>query len=410
MGIGMKKTGKKIAYVLFVIILVIVFNQVFWRQRSGDPNDIPTGANAANNAPVKEDGKNDKTESISLSMVGDVLLHAPVTNSGRLPKGTYNFNHLFSHISSDIQASDIAMVNQEVILGGKQLGLAGYPSFNGPYEVADAIANAGFNVVLHATNHALDKGRVGVQNCLNYWRKRYPYMKVVGINLSQKEQDRITVYEKGDFRVAILNYTYGTNGIPIPANMPYCVNVLKESKVRKDIREAKKVADFVVVCPHWGTEYVTASTQSQKKWAKVFLDEGVDLVIGTHPHVIGPVEWMTSNNGHKMLIYYSLGNFINASNARKKDMANQFIGVMAQVNIVKNVGTGKVTIDKYRSIPLITHWPKDNTSKITTYKVKDYSQKMAEQNRVKNLDSHFSYEYITGFCKKILTDSMDLKD
>jgi len=405
----MKKIRKRILYVLFVVILVIVFNQVFWRQTSGDPNDIPTGANAANNAPVSADGESGKKETISLSMVGDVLLHAPVTNSGRVANGKYNFNHLFSHISSDIQGSDIAMVNQEVILGGKQLGVGGYPTFNGPYEVADAIANAGFNVVLHATNHALDKGRVGIQNCLTYWNKRYPYMKVVGINLSQKDQDRITIYEKGNFRVAILNYTYGTNGIAIPSNMPYCVNVLKEGKVREDIRRAKKMADFVVVCPHWGTEYYTKVSDDQKKWAQIFLEEGVDLVIGTHPHVIGPVEWMTGSNGHKMLIYYSLGNFINATNARKKDVSNQYIGIMAQVNIEKD-SSGRVNIGEYRAIPLITHWPQTNTSKITTYKVKDYSQNMVEQSRVRNLDSQFSYEYIKGFCKKILNDSMDLKN
>ena len=103
----MKKIRKRILYVLFVVILVIVFNQVFWRQTSGDPNDIPTGANAANNAPVSADGESGKKETISLSMVGDVLLHAPVTNSGRVANGKYNFNHLFSHISSDIQGSNI---------------------------------------------------------------------------------------------------------------------------------------------------------------------------------------------------------------------------------------------------------------------------------------------------------------
>lgn len=335
----------------------------------------------------------------SLMMVGDNLLHKPVSESGRRKNGKYNYDFLFTHIKDEAESADAAIINQEVVLGGAKLGISGYPSFNGRYEVGDAIAKAGFNVVLHATNHSLDKGAAGIKNCLKFWRKKHPDIKVTGMNESAKAQNKITYIKKKGICVAILNYTYGTNGIRMPESMPYAVNMLTKKKVARDVRKAKKKADFIVVCPHWGTEYNTGIDASQKRWAKYFLKIGVDLVIGTHPHVIEPVKWMKGKGGRKMLVYYSLGNFVNSTSRRGAGVARQFYGGMAKVNLRRNAD-GKVVISKAKFVPLITH--KKANGKITTYKVADYTKKMAAKNRISRCDSGFSFKRMKAFFRKIV--------
>lgn len=335
----------------------------------------------------------------SLMMVGDNLLHKPVSESGRRKNGKYNYDSLFTHIKDEAESADAAMINQEVVLGGAKLGISGYPSFNGRYEVGDAIAKAGFNVVLHATNHSLDKGAAGIKNCLKFWRKKHPDIKVTGMNESAKAQNKITYIKKKGICVAILNYTYGTNGIRMSKSMPYAVNMLTKKKVERDVRKAKKKADFIVVCPHWGTEYNTGIDASQKRWAKYFLKIGVDLVIGTHPHVIEPVKWMKGKGGRKMLVYYSLGNFVNSTSRRGAGVARQFYGGMAKVNLRRNAD-GKVVISKAKFVPLITH--KKANGKITTYKVADYTKKMAAKNRISRCDSGFSFKRMKAFFRKIV--------
>ena len=162
---------------------------------------------------------------VSIVMVGDILLHTPVAESAVQEDGSYNFDAIFSNLSADIQSADLALVNQEVIIGGADLGVSGYPCFNAPYEMGDALVNAGFDVVLHATNHALDQGKKGLTNCLNYWDTTYPDITVLGINESEEEWQNIYVYEQDGIKIAILNYTYGTNGIALPSGMPYAVNL-----------------------------------------------------------------------------------------------------------------------------------------------------------------------------------------
>ncbi len=125
-------------------------------------------------------------QSVNIKMVGDVLLHTPVSDSGKMDDGTYNYDHLFANVKSDIESAYIAIANQEVILGGRDLGLSGNPAFNGAFEVGDSLVNSGFDVILHATNHALDKGKQGIINCINYWRTNHPEISFLGINDSSE--------------------------------------------------------------------------------------------------------------------------------------------------------------------------------------------------------------------------------
>lgn len=348
----------------------------------------------------KEQEKTYTGPKVSLVMVGDILLHTPVAESGMQEDGSYNFDALFANVKDEITAADLALVNQEVIIGGEELGISGYPSFNAPYELGDALVTAGFDVVLHATNHTLDQGKWGVKNCLSFWKNNYPKMAILGINESQKMQDnQIYVYEQDGIRIAILNYTYGTNGIALPSDMPYAVNLLEEEKVAADIEKAGEQADFIIVCPHWGTEYQLAPSAEQERWTKIFLENGVDLVIGTHPHVIEPVEWVSDDNGNEMLVYYSLGNFVNWTSSSGEGIANRMVGGMAEITIGMDE-SGDAFIVDYGVEPLVCHLT-EGTNGVTTYLLSDYTEEMAEENAIITQDSAFSREYCVELCEEV---------
>ena len=337
---------------------------------------------------------------IDLVMVGDVLLHENVQNSGKLPDGTYNYDHLFANIREDVEAADLAIVNQEVILGGTEIGLSGYPAFNGPQEVGDALTAAGFDVILHATNHTLDKGKKGLLSCIDYWKENHEEAAVLGVFESQDSYENdIYVYEENGLKIAILNYTYGTNGIPLSADMPYAVALLDEKKVISDLIKADQLADFVIVCPHWGTEYEHKQSKEQEKWANLFLEYGADLVIGTHPHYIQPVEMLMGENGKEMLVYYSLGNFINSTNENGRGTADRMVGAMAKVTVAKSEN-GEAYVKAYDVEPLVTQLLY-GIQEITTYKLSDYTEELAAENRISDKDSAFSLQFCKDLCEEV---------
>lgn len=337
--------------------------------------------------------------SIQIVMVGDMLMHGRVMESGLKEDGSYNFDHLFANVKDSIEGADLALVNQETILGGTELGLSGYPAFNSPYELGDSLVAAGFDVILHATNHTLDKGKKGVLNCMNFWDTNYPEIAYLGINKSQEEQDtNIYIYEQDGIEIAILNYTYGTNGIPTPDDMPYIVNYLDEEKIISDLTYAEENADFTVVCPHWGTEYVLSATDSQKKWAKIFMENGADLVIGTHPHVIEPVEMLTDENGNEMLVYYSIGNFVNGTSGTGDGTTNRMVGGIADVTVSLDE-TGKAYIESYDVIPIVCHI--DEKTEYTVYYLSDYTEELAKENHIVSQDANFSLEACQNLVYKV---------
>lgn len=361
------------------------------------------GEEVSSNIDINEQENKYAGPEISLIMVGDILLHTPVEESAEQEDGSYNFDAIFSNVSADIAEADIALVNQEVIIGGEELGISGYPCFNAPYEAGDALVNAGFDVVLHGTNHALDQGKKGITNCLNFWKKNYPEIAVLGINDSAESQDTIYIYEKDGIKIAILNYTYGTNGIALPTEMPYAVDLLDEDKVVADILKAEELADFTIVCPHWGTEYKLDTDSWQKKWSKIFLENGVDLVIGTHPHVIEPIEVYTDENtGNEMLVYYSLGNFVNWTASSGDGIAKRMIGGMADVTIGLNENE-EVCILDYGVTALVCHLT-EGTNGVSTYYLADYSEDLAEKNAICSQDGNFSYEYCVNLCNEVWED------
>ncbi len=340
----------------------------------------------------------DSSESITILMAGDLLLHRFVQMSGEKPGGGYDFTHIFAKLRDQISSADISIINQETPLAGEEFGLSGYPLFNAPLEVADAIAWAGFDVVLQATNHTLDKGKSGVIACRSYFAEHYPEIKIAGTALTEDESAGICVVERKGFRVALLNYTYGTNGNPIPSDMPWIVSLLDEQTVREDIKKAKEIADFVVVCPHWGIEYVHSPSSGQRLWCKLFFECGADLVIGTHPHVIQPLEWY-EEDGRTMPVFWSLGNFVNSTAETGRGVCNRMLGGMALIRLSRGEDR-EVYVSEASVIPIVTQL-NEGYAGITVYSFYDYSEELAAANAlVQKRDPLFSYSY----CQKVFSE------
>lgn len=337
---------------------------------------------------------------VSIIMVGDMLMHTPVEESALQEDGTYSYDAIFANTVEEIKAADIAIVNQEVIIAGESFDVSGYPAFNAPFELGHDLIEAGFDVICHGTNHALDQGKKGLKSCVAFWEENYPEIPVLGINGSKEEQEEIYIYEQDGLKIAVLNFTYGTNGIALPSDMPYAVDMLEEETVVAAIAKAEELADFTVVCPHWGTEYVLKQTKEQEKWAKLFFENGVDLVIGTHPHVIEPIEMMTDEeSGHSMLVYYSIGNFVNWTSSSGKGIANRMVGGMAQVTVGMDEA-GKAVILDYGVEPVVAHLA-EGTNGVTTYFLKDYTHTLAGENEIRKQDENFSLEYCEELCDKV---------
>ena len=298
----------------------------------------------------KENIKN--TTSTSLIMVGDNLIHSSIYEEANRNANyeSYDFKPMYKMIKSIVSNYDIAYYNQETIIGGSEIGLSSYPAFNSPYEVADAMIDAGFNLVSLATNHTLDRGKQAVLNSRNYWNSKENVL-AVGSYSSQEERNKIDIRESNGITYTMLNYTYGTNEINVPEDENYLVNIWPmngnnpekdieyqnyKQQVLEDIKRVRDKVDVLLVAMHWGIEYQNMPNAYQKDAAKFLSDNGVDIIIGTHPHVIEPIDYINNT-----LVIYSLGNFASAHEVVNMDNR---VGLMTSLEIEKDLKTNKITI------------------------------------------------------------------
>ena len=298
----------------------------------------------------KEEVKEIKTYTASLVMVGDALINDLLyTDANRVANyNGYNFKPYLKLIKESIKDYDLAYYNQETILGGTDIGVSSYPAFNSPYEVGDAMIDAGFNLVSLATNHTLDRGEKAIINSRNYWNKQSS-VHAIGSYSSNEEKNEIEsqVLEVNNIKYAILNYTYGTNGIRVPSGKEYLVNLwdvtnnyenYKET-VKNDIEKVRDKVDVLIVAMHWGIEYTHEPIKIQKDMAKFLADNNVDIIIGTHPHVIEPVEWIGDT-----IVFYSLGNFISSQTSESCINYKCNIGLMSSLKITKTIDEDNTNI------------------------------------------------------------------
>ena len=348
-------------------------------------------------SPVSKQEEVSLESEVSLVMVGDNLLHMPLIKNAEQTDGNHNFDSLYAEMKPYFEDADISVIVQETVLGGESLGYSGYPMFNSPQAVGDSIKDAGFDVVLHATNHTLDKGAKGVENTIEFWKK-YPEIKVLGINESDEKQNEITYHTKNGIKFALLNYTDSTNGIPLPSGKKYLVNTVDEEKIASDLKIAEENADFTIVFMHWGTEYSLSENKSQTKLAQMMCENGADLIMGSHPHVIEPVKWIEAENGNKALVYYSLGNYV----SRQKE-ANNLLGIMGKV-IISRDAKGNMSIKEALVMPTVTHY---NTSSrdFRVYPLKNYTDELASKHGVAQYDGKVSVERFKTTFEKVFKDN-----
>ncbi len=340
----MKKKKITIIGLIAILFLLISIGALFSLRKEtynskNEQEQVPT------NPEVPEEEKR-KEYNVSLVMVGDALYHSGVYNDGLQSDGTYNYDSQLADVTPIIKNYDLAYYNQETILGGTELGLSSYPTFNSPQEVGDAFIKAGFNLVSLATNHTMDKGEKAILNSVSYWREKENVM-TAGSYDSFEDRARSHISEKNGITYAFLSYTYGTNGIPVPKGKEYLVNLFDKETVKKDIEEVRDKVDIVMVAMHWGTEYVHDPIKEQRDQAQFLADLGVDIIIGSHPHVIEPIEHIG-----KTVVIYSLGNFISGQVG-----TNKRIGLLASLDIHKVVENNLTTIsiDNVRGDLLYTY-------------------------------------------------------
>ena len=265
----------------------------------------------------------EKLEDVKIFAAGDNLIHEPIYVDA-LNKYNGKFDHIYKKVKSYTRNADISILNLETPLIYDSKKYSTYPCFGTPASNGEAIKKAGFNVVTLSTNHRFDKGATGVSDTL----------EIIDdcnlLHVGSMDEKPYLLIKRNEMVFAILNYTYGTNGIRPPKGYENGVNYLdNEERIREEIREAKKNANFIIVCPHWGTEYRTTPDSYQIKWRDVFYEEGVDLVLGTHPHVLEPYEmYKTGDSDHEMLVYYSLGNYISANQRQEHNS-----GGLAFINV-----------------------------------------------------------------------------
>ena len=249
-----------------------------------------------------------QTDTLSLLFAGDLMQHQRQINAARTATGGYDYSSYFEYVKDEIQSADFAIANLEVTLGGKPY--KGYPAFSAPDEYLTAIHNAGFNVLITANNHSLDRGRKGLERTIQLIDSlKIPHAGTY-LNAEERENKYPLLLEKKGFRIAILNYTYGTNGIPVTP--PNIVNYIDTTIISKDIEASKTLnPDAIIACMHWGNEYQSLPSREQRQLADWLLEQGVTHIIGSHPHVIQPMELRTDSiTGAQHAVVYSLGNFI----------------------------------------------------------------------------------------------------
>ena len=332
-----KRKKDKVLRIFVVLIILIIGIYFGYNKLLNNHNNI------SSDSKVNVDDNNHST-SISLIMAGDNLINDKLYNAAKKGDGSYDFKSMYSYIKDIVKNYDLAYYNQETILGGSEIGVSSYPAFNSPYEVGDATIDTGFNLVSLATNHTLDRGEKAIINSLNYWNNKSNVL-TSGSYLSNNDRNKINIKEVNNITYTMLNYTYGTNGIKVPEGKEYLVNIwpctgnnpdndtkYQEYKevVKEDILRVRDKVDLLIVAMHFGVEYTHVPTNYQIDMAEFLSSLGVDIIIGTHSHVIMPITYINDT-----LVIYSLGNFLSAQDTNND--YNTTVGLLSSIKITKNI-------------------------------------------------------------------------
>lgn len=291
---------------------------------------------------------------LKVNVIGDIMCHnTQYVDAYDVYNADYDFSYVFDDIKEITDQSDIFMGNLETTFAGKEKGYSNYPTFNTPEHLAVDLKEFGIDVLTTANNHCMDSGFTGLENTLNYLDEAG--IEHTGTNRSEEEQNKILVKEINGIKIAFLSFTYGTNGIAIPKDKPYAVNLLNEDFVLSQIELAKaENPDIIFASMHWGIEYQTSPNKEQQKWADFLIKNGVTVIFGSHPHILQPMEIreVTLDDGNiaKGFVIYSLGNFMSG-----QTKTGTRTSIILNVDITKKGESSAIYIDNISYTPIYTY-------------------------------------------------------
>ena len=365
---------KVVLILLAVFLVVMIFNIVNnWVKYHSITEQY---LEAASNVEENTDGLDDTTQNTNedttfhLTAIGDIMCHnTQYMDAYNTDTGEYDFSYVFEDIEYYIKNSNITVANLETTFAGEDVGYSNYPRFNTPDALAYNLKKLGVDVISTAGNHSLDYGFDGLSRTIDVLDKAD--ITHVGTYQTQEKRDTIVFkYVKG-IKIAFLNYAYGTNGITIPSDKSYCINLIDEELIKKDIETAKsQEADIIVASVHWGTEYSTVPNDTQNELADFLFQNGVNIILGTHPHVLQKMEkrTVTLEDGSTQdgFIIYSLGNFISDQNAD-----NTRTSIILDLQITKHTDES-VTIDNVSYTPIYMY--KDSSASTKKMRLLDINK------------------------------------
>lgn len=360
-----KKGNKKLLLILF-IILFIFFIFILNKFNKNLRTNINTENNSAETTLSNKNTKQDTAEPITftLTSLGDTLCHnTQYWDAYNSKIDEYDFSYVYEDIKNYTLSSDITIGSLETTFAGKEKGYSNYPTFNTPDSLATALKDIGVDVVSLAGNHALDYGYTGLCRTIDVFNNIG--LSHLGTYKTAEDQEKILIKDVKGVKIAFINYTYGTNGIPLPSGKDFCVNLIDKDFIKKQINQAKEQnVDMIVACMHWGTEYRTTANSEQKDLANFLFENGVDVILGNHPHVLEPMEKKTitlqDGTTKDVFVVYALGNFT----ADQRDEITRDSAIL-NLTITKN-SDGKISIDKVNYVPIYMY---KNTN-VSTHKFK----------------------------------------
>lgn len=342
---------KKI-FILLLILLLAIGAFGFYKFYLSDHlnfNDESTQTSSGDDE--KEEVEIIPDTTIKMSVIGDIMCHDSQYKDAYVSStGEYDFSYVFSDVEKHLQTADITVGNLETTFAGKKVGYSNYPTFNTPEALAYDLKKLGLDVLSTANNHSLDKGYNGLVSTLNFLDDAG--IAHTGTYASEEAQNEILIQNVKGVKIAFLSFTYGTNGIPVPSGKKYCVNLIDKDLIKKQIDLAKEEQpDVICVFMHWGVEYVTKENKSQDELADYLFENGVDIILGGHPHVLQPMEkrTITLEDGSTKdgFVIYSLGNFISG---QLKE--NTKTSAILDLTFTKSAKTGEITIDSASYVPV----------------------------------------------------------
>ena len=331
---------------------------------------------------------------VTIIAVGDNLIHKELIAEAAREDGRFDFEPYYRELRGVVKNADIAFINQETLIAGAAAGYSGYPLFNGPQEIGDALVKTGFNVVNHASNHTMDRDGQAVLDVIAYWKTKKG-VTVLGIH--ESEAARKTpwrIIEVKGLRFGFLAYTYGLNGRALPDDMPYLVSLIDTGVMAREIDALRSRCDFLVVSMHWGAEYKHTPNTRQEELAAFLAAHNVDLVIGHHPHVLQPARLLTRPDGGQTLCFFSLGNFISAQSEHPR-----MLGGLMRVTVSK-----EARITRAQLIPLVTHY-EHGFKNFKVYLLDNYHGELAETHALNRAKTPLNKKYFQDLFVTIRSSS-----